>query len=47
MSHPDTLLFVIIMLTFAFCVCLVKFVTVTTQGKSWFSGEVENEAKAG
>lgn len=45
MDHPDTLLFIIVMLIFVFCIYLIRFVTVTTQGKSWFSCEVENEAK--
>lgn len=44
---PDTLLFIIVMLTFVFCIYLIKFVIVTTQGKSWMSGEVENETKVG
>ena len=39
MDHPDMLLFIIVMLIFVFCVYLIKFVTVTPQGK--FSGEVE------
>lgn len=40
MDHPDTLLFIIVMLSFVFCVYLIKFVTVTPQGIS-YSGEVE------
>lgn len=35
MDHPDTLLFIIVMLIFVFCVYLIKFVTVTPQGKSF------------
>lgn len=47
MGHPDTLLFIIIMVTFVFCIYLIEFVTATTQGNSWFSGEVKNEAEVG
>jgi len=47
MDHPDILLFIIVMLIFVFCIYLVTFVIVTTQGKSWFSHEVENEVKVG
>lgn len=47
MDHPDIILFIIVMLIFVFCIYLIKFVIMTTQGKSWFSREVENEAKVG
>lgn len=47
MGHPDTLPFIIIMVTFVFCIYLIEFVTATTQGNSWFSGEVKNEAEVG
>lgn len=35
------------MLIFVFCIYLITFVIVTTQGKRWFSREVENEVKVG
>lgn len=47
MDHPDILLFIIVMLIFVFCIYLITFVIVTTQGKSWFSRVVENEVKVG
>ena len=47
MGHPDILLFIIVMLIFVSCIYLLEFVIVTTQGKSWLSREVENEAKVG
>lgn len=47
MDQPDTSLFIIVILTSLFCLYVIKFVTMTTQEQSWFSGEVENEAKVG
>lgn len=47
MDHPDILLFIIVMLIFVFCIYLITFVIVTTQDKSWFAREVENEVKVG